>query len=101
MNRNYVALDLETTGLSPEFDEIIEVGVVKFQDEQVIDTFQSIVNPQRALHYRIKGRQSSIYVPDDLAEEVQQAVRNARALQELMVVVGTRYVHAIKAKRRG
>jgi hypothetical protein len=57
-------------------------------------------HPAYALHYRIKRRQSSIYVPDDLAEEVQQAVRNGRVLQELMVVAGKRYVHALKAKRR-
>jgi len=30
--RTYVALDLETTGLSPSADAIIEIGVVKFRD---------------------------------------------------------------------
>jgi len=58
-------------------------------------------HPAYALHYRIKGRQSSLYVPDDLVEEVQRAVANGRALQELMVVAGTRYVRALKATRRG
>jgi len=58
-------------------------------------------HPAYALHYRIKGRQSSVYVPDDLAEGVQQAVRNGRALQELVVAADKRYVNALKAKRRG
>ena len=31
MNRAYVALDLETTGLDPERDAIMEVGVVRFR----------------------------------------------------------------------
>ena len=44
-----VALDLETTGLAPETDEIIEVGAVKFAGEQVLDTFSALVNPHRAL----------------------------------------------------
>ena len=44
-----VALDLETTGLAPETDEIIEVGAVKFQGDQVLDTFSALVNPHRAL----------------------------------------------------
>ena len=54
MNQTCISLDLETTGLNPETDEIIEIGAVRFQGEQVIDTFQSLVNPQRPLPYRIQ-----------------------------------------------
>jgi DNA polymerase-3 subunit epsilon/ATP-dependent DNA helicase DinG len=49
----YVALDLETTGLDPENDEIIEVAAIRFDAERVIDTYHSLVNPQRHLEYRI------------------------------------------------
>ena len=44
-----VSLDLETTGLVTETDEIIEVGAVKFQGDQVLDTFQAMVNPYKPL----------------------------------------------------
>ncbi len=44
-----VAVDLETTGLDAERDEIIEVGAVKFQGEEVLETFQTLVNPGRPL----------------------------------------------------
>jgi DNA polymerase-3 subunit epsilon/ATP-dependent DNA helicase DinG len=54
MNQTYISLDIETTGLNPDADEIIEIGAVKFQGEQVIDTFYSLVNPQRNLSYRIQ-----------------------------------------------
>ena len=47
--RIFVALDLETTGLSPQRDAIIEVGAVKFQGRKVLGTFQSLVNPYRDL----------------------------------------------------
>ncbi len=47
--KTYVALDLETTGLNPDQDTIIEVGAVKFQGQQVLDTFQTLVNPYRDL----------------------------------------------------
>ena len=50
----WVSLDLETTGLSPEGDEIIEVGAVKFQGDRVLETFQSFVNPHRKLSEFIK-----------------------------------------------
>ena len=45
----YVALDLETTGLDPEQHRIIEIGSVKFQGRQVLETFQTLVNPYREL----------------------------------------------------
>ncbi|MBE0480540.1 MAG: DEAD/DEAH box helicase family protein [Dehalococcoidia bacterium] len=54
MNQTCVALDLETTGLNPDTDEIIEVGAVKFDHEHVLDTFQTLVNPGRPISYRIQ-----------------------------------------------
>ena len=45
----WVALDLETTGLSPEGDAIIEVGAVKFQGEEELESYTSLVNPYRSL----------------------------------------------------
>ena len=42
-----VSLDLETTGVSADADEIIEVGAVRFQGDTVLDTFQALVNPYR------------------------------------------------------
>lgn len=42
----YVVVDIETTGLSPEYDEIIEIGAIRVKDGVVIDEFQSLVKPQ-------------------------------------------------------
>ena len=50
----WVALDLETTGLSSDKDEIIEIGAVKFQGQKVLDTFETFVNPHRRLSAFIK-----------------------------------------------
>lgn len=52
--RIYVALDLETTGLDPKRDAIIEIGAVCFQGDQVLDRFVTFVNPQRAIPLRIQ-----------------------------------------------
>jgi ATP-dependent DNA helicase DinG len=49
-----VALDLETTGLHPEQDAILEIAAVKFQDSAVIDTFETFVTPGRAVPYRVQ-----------------------------------------------
>ena len=47
--RVYVALDLETTGLSATDDAIIEIGAVRFQGDHVIDRFETLVNPRRRI----------------------------------------------------
>ena len=45
----YICIDLETTGLRPTQDEIIEVGAVKFRNSEILDTFQALVNPHRQI----------------------------------------------------
>ncbi len=49
MAPTYVALDLETTGLDPETDAIIEVGAVRFDGDGVLGRFQSLVDPRRRI----------------------------------------------------
>ncbi len=50
---NYVALDIETTGLNPKYDKIIEIGAVRVRDGKAEDTFSSFVNPAKSLPTRI------------------------------------------------
>lgn len=45
MIRDYVALDLEMTGLSPRKDAILEIGAVKVRDMEVTETYTAMVNP--------------------------------------------------------
>ncbi len=49
-----IALDLETTGLHVEQDTILEVAAIKFQGNEVIDTFESFVAPGRSIPYRVQ-----------------------------------------------
>lgn len=45
----YTVIDLETTGLSPEYDEIIELAAVKVKDGQIVDRFQQLVKPENGI----------------------------------------------------
>jgi predicted DnaQ family exonuclease/DinG family helicase len=49
LGTTYVALDLETTGLDLETDEIMEIGAVRFDESGVLDRFQTLVNPGRPI----------------------------------------------------
>ena len=41
--KQYVIIDLETTGLNYETDRIIEIGMLKIEDNHIIDQYQSFV----------------------------------------------------------
>ncbi len=54
MTHVYTAIDLEMTGLHFERDAILEVGAVRFRDDTVLDTWSSLVNPNRPLPHKIE-----------------------------------------------
>lgn len=54
--QHFVVLDLETTGLRPERNEIIEIGAIRFTLEaENHTTFQTLVKPLRKVPAKITG----------------------------------------------
>jgi DNA polymerase-3 subunit epsilon/ATP-dependent DNA helicase DinG len=53
MPQNYIALDLETTGLDASRDRIIEIGCARLQEGEIVDEWSSLVNPGRRLPFAI------------------------------------------------
>lgn len=45
MPKTFVAFDLETTGLDPKTDTIIEIAMVRFDESGILEEFSSLVNP--------------------------------------------------------
>lgn len=43
---NYVIIDIETTGLDTQFDEIIEIGALKIKDNIIVDRFNTLIKPE-------------------------------------------------------
>ncbi len=46
---DYVVLDVETTGLKPYRQRIIEIGAIRFAQGQRIDVFSTLINPERRI----------------------------------------------------
>ena len=42
---DYVAFDLETTGLDPQYDQIIECAAIRYRNGEKADEYVSLVNP--------------------------------------------------------
>ena len=50
---DYIAIDLETTGIRLSKDKIIEVGLLKVKDSHIIDTFSCVINPDMPVDDKI------------------------------------------------
>ncbi len=82
--RTYVALDLETTGLDPDRDQIIEVGATRFDLDGNEETFRTFCDPKRSIPYRVQ-RLTGISDADttgaplfaDVASELQSFIGSA------------------------
>ncbi len=46
----FVAFDLETTGLEPETERITEIGAVRFTLERPLENFSHLIDPGRPIH---------------------------------------------------
>lgn len=46
---DYVLVDIETTGLSPINDEIIEIGAIKVKDNKVVNKYNELIKINRKL----------------------------------------------------
>lgn len=40
-------VDVETTGMRPNFDRIMEIGILRVENGKLIESFESLINPQK------------------------------------------------------
>jgi len=45
----YSVIDFETTGTAPKNSRTIEVGIVKIENLKIVDSYQSLINPQQLI----------------------------------------------------
>lgn len=55
MLKSYIAFDLETTGLNPMENEIIEIGALKVRDGKVAERFMEFIRPRTPISSTITG----------------------------------------------
>ena len=50
---DYVLVDIETTGLSPIYDDIIEIGAIKVENNKMVDEYSQLIKIDRILPQKI------------------------------------------------
>lgn len=80
----FVALDLETTGLSPQKNYILEIGALKVVDEEIIDTFETFLQCPVAIEPRI------VELTGITDEMVRDGMTEKEAVSKLLEFVGGR-----------
>ena len=51
----YVALDVETTGLSPQKgDRVIEIGAIAIEDQRIVAEFSSLIDAGKKIPWRVQ-----------------------------------------------
>ncbi len=51
---SYTVIDIETTGFDPSKDCIIEVAAIRVRDNQIVDSYSSLINPKRPIPFFIE-----------------------------------------------
>ena len=68
MLKSYVCFDLETTGLDPLYNEIIEIGALKVRDGKVAERFMEFIHPQEEISPMITNLRPADAVISDFLE---------------------------------
>ncbi len=79
---NYVVFDLETTGFSPEYAEIIEIGAIRVKEGIIKERFRTYVNPRRGIPKQITE------LTGISAEQTARAPRIEEAIERFLSFIG-------------
>ena len=74
---SYAAIDLETTGLSRDSDEIIEIAIVRCTPHEVVSRWDTLVKPEKMPSLRVSR------LTDIWPEELEKAPKFAEIEEEL------------------
>ena len=91
LDTEFVAFDIETTGLNAQTDRMTEIGAIRFAGDKILEVFNTFVDPQR-------------HIPPDITQltgirdsDVQGAPLEKEALERFMAFVGDRPIIAHNA----
>ena len=77
-DNEYVIFDLETTGLYPEFDDIIEFGAIKVKNNAIVDKVQFFIKPKKPISH------NTTLLTGITNEMVENAISQEEAIKKII-----------------
>lgn len=84
MIKDFVALDLETTGLNPVRDRILEIGAVKVRNGCIVDQYSTLVDCQMCVPPHITGLTGITNEMLEKSKEQGKAPQAKEAIEKLI-----------------
>lgn len=84
---NFVVFDLETTGLSTRYDKITEFGAIRFENGQVVDKLDILINPERKIPKAIVEK---THITDEMVKDqptIEQVIDKILAFMDNAILV--------------
>ena len=78
--KRYAVIDVETTGGRANRERITEIAIVLHDGEKIVDTFSSLVNPERVIPYNITQLTG---ITQEMVEEAPKFYEIARKIVEM------------------
>ena len=86
--KDYVLFDIETTGLSPDTDAIIELSAIKVVNHEVADEFSTLINPGIHIPYYASSING---ITDDMVKDspgIENVLRDFKSFAGTNVLAG-------------
>ena len=74
-------IDVETTGLDASSQRIIEIGIIKVENDHVVERYQQLVNPERPIPYFIEQHTG---ISSDMLQDAPTFSQIVDKVQELL-----------------
>lgn len=85
---DYIIIDIETTGLSPGSNEIIEIAAIKVYGNEIHSTFQSLIKPKAPINYFISNLTGITNAMVADANSVKGVLQSYVAFSEDSILIG-------------
>lgn len=79
---DYTVIDVETTGLDPKKDELIEVAAIKVRNDEIVETYSSLIKPRTTIPPKITA------ITGITNEMVKKAPKRRAVIKELYDFIG-------------
>lgn len=85
---DYVVVDIETTGLSPQYDEIIEIAAIKYMSGEKVDIFSTLVKPKYEIDEYITELTGITNEMVSTAPEITECIADFKEFIDNEIIVG-------------